>query len=606
MANFKFLNKSRIKTNEMIEDTRSYISRIYGRAGELFTNASPFAQILSVLHELTSFVFYYIEDATIEQNILTAQHKESIYGLSRLAGHDPFRGAAASGAIMIRLNTSAFDVIAGDAINILPNSSLIMNENGLKYVMKTNSDKFRIEKTNSDYIKIPIVQGYIESQTVTGTGEKFQSFNIITLGTTDHNAVNVSVNSVPWRRFDSIYDMRVGSKGFLVKTGITGGLDIYFGNGSFGEYPGDGASIEIEYLVCDGRKGNMVDSKDLSFKFDDDCFDSAGNSYDLNEIIEAIITSSPIMGADSESTELTKLIAPMQSNAFVLATPDNYEAFLAQYGMFSYLDAYNTTDDGYLDDDNVIYLFMVPDIKSKISKNNDYFNLAIEEFFFTEAENNGILNVIEQSGRQMVTSEVKIVPPSAQYFRIDVKVRYFEGFDKHTIHNEIRSSISNYLLNITRRDRLPKSDIIALLEHVDGIDSVNIRFVSKTEEDARRNGHYVSKTVTVTPSTPVLEDIGNGKQRYVFFKRKVTERNVTFEKGAALPENIINLDSFGDILLEKDEVAVFRGGWLDRDGLLVEDNALLGEMGALSVYFDEPAVPNTTFRKIQSKNRKSL
>ena len=249
---------------------------------------------------------------------------------------------------------------------------------------------------------------------------------------------------------------------------------------------------------------------------------------------------------------------------------------------------------------------MVPDIKSKISKNNDYFNLAIEEFFFTEAENNGILNVIEQSGRQMVTSEVKIVPPSAQYFRIDVKVRYFEGFDKHTIHNEIRSSISNYLLNITRRDRLPKSDIIALLEHVDGIDSVNIRFVSKTEEDARRNGHYVSKTVTVTPSTPVLEDIGNGKQRYVFFKRKVTERSVTFEKGAALPENIINLDSFGDILLEKDEVAVFRGGWLDRDGLLVEDNALLGEMGALSVYFDEPAVPNTTFRKIQSKNRKSL
>jgi len=606
MANFKFLNKSRIKTNEMIEDTRSYISRIYGRAGDLFTSASPFSQILSVLHELTTFVFYYIEDATLEQNILTAQHKESIYGLSRLAGHDPFRGSSASGELMIRLNTSAFDVIAGDAINILPNSALTMNGNGLKYIMKTNSDKFRIEKTNSDYIKIPIVQGSIESQTVTGTGEKFQSFNVITQGTTDHNAVTVSVNSVPWRKYDSIYDMRVGSNGFLVKTGITGGLDIYFGNGSFGEVPVSGASIEIEYLVCDGRKGNMVDSNDLSFKFNDDCFDSGGNSYDLNEILEAIITSAPVMGADSESIELTKLIAPLQSNAFVLATPDNYEAFLAQYGMFSYLDAYNTTDDGYLDDDNVIYLFMVPDVKSKISKDNDYFNLAVEEFFFTDSENNAILNVIEQSGRQMVTSEVKIVPPSAQYFRMDVKVRYFEGFDKHTIHNGIRSSISNYLLNITRRDRLPKSDIIAILEQVEGIDSVNVRFVSKAEEDARRDGYYVSKTVTVTPSTPVLEDIGNGKQRYVFFKRKVSERKVTFEQGAALPENIINLDSFGDILLEKDEVALFRGGWNDRDGLLVEDNALLGEMGALSVYFDEPAVPNTTFRKIQAKNRKSL
>ena len=60
------------------------------------------------------------------------------------------------------------------------------------------------------------------------------------------------------------------------------------------------------------------------------------------------------------------------------------------------------------------------------------------------------------------------------------------------------------------------------------------------------------------------------------------------------------------ILLEKDEVALFRGGWVDRDGIMVEDAALIGEMGALSVYFDEPAVPNTTFRKIQAKNRKSI
>ena len=189
---------------------------------------------------------------------------------------------------------------------------------------------------------------------------------------------------------------------------------------------------------------------------------------------------------------------------------------------------------------------------------------------------------------------------------MDIKVRYFEGFDKHSIFNDIRSSVSNYLLNITRRDRLPKSDIIAILENVNGIDSVNIRFVSKTEEDARRNEYYVSETVTVTPSTPVLEEICNGKSKYVFFKRTIDTRNVSFEPGAALPENIINLDSFGDILLEKDEVAIFRGGWEDRDGVSVVDNAMLGEMGALSVYFDEPAVPNTTFRKIQAKNRKML
>ena len=206
----------------------------------------------------------------------------------------------------------------------------------------------------------------------------------------------------------------------------------------------------------------------------------------------------------------------------------------------------------------------------------------------------------------MVTTEVKIVDPQVQYFRMDVKVRYFEGYNKQTLNTEIRAKISDYLINITRRDRLPKSDIIALLEGIEGIDSVNVRFVSKAEEDARRLGYYVSKTVTVTPSTPSLQDIGNGKQKYVFFKRTVTEEKVNFEAGAALPENVINLDSFGDIILEKEEVALFRGGWQDRDGVEILDDVKLGEMAALSIYFEEPAIKNTIFTQIQAKNRRAL
>jgi hypothetical protein len=249
---------------------------------------------------------------------------------------------------------------------------------------------------------------------------------------------------------------------------------------------------------------------------------------------------------------------------------------------------------------------MLPDTKRKITKNNDYFNINEEEFFFSEDEKNGILETLEKSGQQMVTTEVKIVEPKVQYFRMDVKVRYFEGYNKASLYTEIRSKISEYLINITRRDRLPKSDIIALLEGVEGIDSVNIRFISEKEETARRLGYYVSETVKVTPSTPVLEDIGNGKQKYVFFKRTVLKNQVNFEPNAALPENVINLDSFGDIILEKEEVALFRGGWQDRDGVKVEDDARLGEQAALSIYFDEPAVPNTVFSKIQAKNRKQL
>ena len=606
MAEFKFLNASRLKANEMISDTRTYIARLYGRTSELFTTASPFSQILDVLNEITKLIFFYIEDATVEQNILTAQNPESIYGLSRLAGHDPFRGASAYGEIKLRLNTSAATDIAGDALNISKNTTIKCSSNGLEYVLKTNADKFRIEKSNSEYIYIPVVQGKVETQTVTSTGEPLQSYNLNIRGNTDHHSVRVSVNSELWTKYDSLYDMKVGTKGYLVKTGINGGLDIYFGNDSFGVMPTEGASINVEYLVTDGSAGNLTGQKDLTFRFIDEGFDSLGEEYNLNDLLEASFTVAPKMGADPESTELTKLIAPLQSHSFVLANPNAYEHFLSRYGMFSYLDAYNTTDDGYLDDDNVIYLFMLPDTKRKLTKNKDYFNLELDEFFFSSDEKNGILELLENSGQQMVTTEVKIVEPSVQHFRMDVKVRYFEGYNKATLYSEIRSKISEYLINITRRDRLPKSDIIALLEAIEGIDSVNVRFVSKMEEDARRNGYYILEKVTVTPSTPILEDVGNGKSKYVFFKRTVTEQKVNFEPGAALPEEVINLDSFGDIILERDEVALFRGGWQDRDGVEVLDDAKTGEMAALSIYFDEPAVQNTVFTKIQAKNRKAL
>jgi hypothetical protein len=606
MAEFKFLSTARIKANEMINDTRTYITRLYGRTGELFTTASPFSQILEVLNDISKLILFYVEDATVEQNILTAQQPESVYGLSRLAGHDAFRGASAMGEIKVRLNVTAATEIAGDALNIPANTIIKSTNNGLKYILKTNSDQFRIDKSNAEYIYIPVIQGEIETQTVTGTGEKLQSFNIITRKATDHHSVKVSVNSELWTKYDSLYDMKQDTRGYLVKTGITGGLDIYFGNGSFGMIPVEGATITIEYLKTDGTLGDLSGSKDLTFRFETEGSDSLANVYDLNEVLEFSFTVAPRLGANPENIELTKLIAPLQSNSFVLATPDNYEHFLSRYGMFSYLDAYNTTSDGYLDDDNVIYLFMLPDTKRKLTKNKDYFNLDLNEFFFSSDEKNGILQLLENSGQQMVTTEVKIVEPSLQYFRMDIKVRYFEGFEKANLYNEIRAKVSNYLINITRRDRLPASDIIALLETIEGIDSVNVKFSSKAEEDARRNGYYINKTVTVTPATPTLEDIGNGKQKFVFFKRTVTEQKINIEPGQALPENVINLDSFGDILLEKEEVALFRGGWQDRTGAEVLDDVKMGEMAALSIYFDEPAIKNTIFTRVQSKNRRSL
>jgi hypothetical protein len=609
MADFKILNKARIQSSQIFEDARTYISRAYKRTGEFFTAASPYAQILLVLSELGQLIMFYIEDALVEQNIYTAQQTESIYGLARLAGHDPTRGFSATGQVKFRWKPGVTSDIAGDALTIPANAEISFPANGLVYLVRTNGDQFRLDKNFSGYINAPIIQGKLESQTLTATGERLQSFNVKVSGATGHDTVRITVNSELWTAYNSLYEMNSNSKGYLIKTGIMGGLDLYFGNGNFGMIPPAGAIIGVEYIKHDGTLGNLGDAKDITFKWITEGTDSVGTPYDLNQILDFEVVSAPKMGGDPESTEFTKLIAPLASKSFVLATPENYEHFLSRYNSFSYIDAYNTTDDGYLDDDNVMYLFMLPDAKRKLTGSQDYFALPVEEFTFTATEQAAIQKTIEDSGQQMVVTDIEFVTPTIKKYRMDIYVRYFEGFDKNQIFKEVRSKMSEYLLNITRRDKLPKSDIIALLEAVEGIDAVNVQFVSALEEEARRLGYYYVKTIKVTPSTPVLQDIGNGKQRFFFFEKSETLEKVNLIPGQPNPvgfDKYTGLDKYGDIILQKEDLALFRGGWYDRDNTIVKDSPALNEMASLSVYFDEPPVQRTVFTQLQAATRKML
>lgn len=618
MAEFKFLVKARATANQIFEDSSNYIGRVYGRAGDFFTTASPFAQLMEVVAELNELLMFYIEDSVVEQNVYTAQQPESIYGMARLAGHDPTRGFSATGEVRFRWKPGVTDDVAGNNLIIPANTKISYENNGLTYFLRTQKDEFLLPKSSNGWVQASILQGELEKQTVTGTGESMQSFNIKTNGVTDHNLIKVSVNGEIWTKFESLYEMRPTDKGVLIKTGISGGIDFYFGTGNFGMIPQSGATIEIEYLKCDGASGNLNQAGDLTFTWSDEGRDSTGEDYDLNELLDSETLVAPFMGADPESTEFTKMMTPMASKSFVLANPDNYEYFLSRYAQFSYLDAYNTTNDGYLDDDNVIYIFAIPDLEKRLLKGTDYFSVPVEEFFFGKDETDRFLGVIENSGQQMVTSEAIFVEPQAVKYRMDISIRWFEGYKQPEIFNDIRAAISNYLVKIVRRDKLPKSDIVALIEGIEGVDAVNVQFVSSVEEEARRNGYYTYKQVTVTPTTPELLGTEGDQKRLVFFKRTEEIKKITLDQPDMLipvsgGEDAINswyskigLDRYGDIILDKEEVALFRGGWEDRDGNYVKDEPAIGEMASLSVYFDNPPVPRTIYSRIQAGNRRAL
>jgi len=577
-----FFSKTRIKATELFEDSFEYLARTYDQAVEVFTPASPFGQILTVVSNLGEMIFFYIEAALTELNISRARNIESIYGLSRLTGHDPTRGISARGIIGLRLNTSAASLVNGDYIQIMNGAKLEISQNGLTYFLKFNSDFIRLQKTIKSFVNVEIVQGEKDEQSFTGSGFALQSYNLTTKDPTDQYLVDVFVDGELWKRVDSLYDMNNGEKTAMIKTSVNGGLSVFFGNNQFGMPPALGSRIRVTYVKTRGNAGN-IGGKQLDIKFSTPGTDSSGEQVDLNEILSLNITRNPMFGSDTEDPAFTRLIAPYQSNSFVLANPNNYIYYLSKYDFWSFIDAYNTKNDQYLDDDNIIYLFLIPDVEKKLTSDLDYFSVPEVEFSMTTAEKEMTYEILNKSGRQVVTAETRIIDPIIQKYALNVVVRYFEDFDKDAIRIEIRKNLNEYFLNVSRRDRIPRSDIISIIENVDGIDSVNVFFISERNEQAIRDGFY---SIPVYGTDPVTD------QRVLIENKKIV-----LKKGE---DPQLGLDSFGDIVIENNDLAIIRGGWKDRHGTYYELIPEANKISSLNVFYKE-AIENNLYNKIQQE-----
>ena len=330
-----------------------------------------------------------------------------------------------------------------------------------------------------------------------------------------------------------------------------------------------------------------IGGKQLDIKFIDPGTDSSGEQADLNEILSINITRNPMFGSDSEDPQFTRLIAPYASNSFVLANPNNYIYYLSKYDFWSFIDAYNTKNDEYLDDDNIIYLFLIPDVKKKLTSDLDYFSVPEVEFTMTTQEKEMTYEILNKSGRQVVTAETRIVDPVVKKYALNIVVRWFDNYDKDSIRIEIRKNLDEYFLNVNRRDRIPRSDIISIIENVEGIDSVNVFFISELNEKAIRDGFYF---IPVYGTDPVTD------QRVLIENKKIV-----LKKGE---DPQLGLDSFGDIIIENNDIAIIRGGWKDRNGTFYEPTPEANKISSLNVFYKE-AIANNLYNKIQQEKYNS-
>jgi hypothetical protein len=331
-------------------------------------------------------------------------------------------------------------------------------------------------------------------------------------------------------------------KGVVVKTGINAGIDLYFGNGFFGAIPDLGASIRVEYLSTSGNAGNILEGETTQFAFVDDVYDLAGNVIAINDAVKLNINKPIIFGSDAEPIYLTRILAPKTSRAYVLANSDSYVYFLEKFNIFSVIDAFNTFDDNDLSDDNVVYLFLIPDVNKRKPSNADYFTVPVNLFILSDAEKNKVYDFIEQSGQKIITTVIKIIDPIIKKYVLNINITAYEGYSKDNIRQQIISKCSDYFLKNRRRDRIPKSDLISIIENIQGVDSVNLWFVGEENEFLKSD-----------PANASLPDVG--------------------------------IDTFGDIIINRGEYALVRGGWTDRNGYLYYDTSSATKPGSINIAF---------------------
>lgn len=540
---FKYLE---LKYDALSSQINLYLKQVYNRNNESFDNSSPYGQIINVLKNLFQFNILYQKNIVRNFQIEEADNTKAIRNLVRLAGHNPSRSITAVGTLKLKIkpNVDIVSDIAGGLIRI-PDKTKIKNKtNGLTYTIRYNKDEEVYRLSHSTNIYINVVQGKYEEQTFTGDGSINQSFSLNVSSTADVDNFDIEVlyNNTPLTIRDSVYDMLRNERSCVIRTGMTGGVDIIFGNKNFGFIPALSSIITVRYLLTEGTNGQIITPQINDFQYIDSITDDDANTINMEEVFDTFVEKPIQFASNGESVDFMKSVVPNVSRNFVLATPSQYIYNLKRLEMFSKINVYNKLNDNNPENDNKIFLFLVPKISNFYSNTVNYFNVPLDAFSLDDEEIDKTLTYLRKLGNITVNTVLEIIQPKITKYVMNIYIRRYDGYSKEGIKQNIISVVSDYLTNLERDDRIVRSDIISKIENVDGVDGVNLKFLSKKNEDY----HILN---------PESKDI-KGLDRIL-----------------------------GDIIVEKDELAIIRGGWTDRNDIYYNETIDSNGLGPINIIF---------------------
>jgi hypothetical protein len=547
------MNLTEISFSKVKNQIESFLQTEYSKSNILYSVASPYGQILSVLENLSQLSVLYLKNAIKQYDMsdVNALNPRVIRNAAIFAGHIPGRPISATGTLKMVVKTSAniSSDIPGGRITLNNRQTLKNKTNGYYYSINLGTDKVTYKMSTNTQIYIPIIQGKWNVNYFTGDGTQNQSYRVTVRGNAqdvENFNVEVLVNGQLWAIKTFIYDLLPDEQACLVRTAFDGGIDVIFGNSGFGAIPPIGSVIEVNYIVSDGAVGSIFRRTINDWSFVDPAIDGFGNTLDLSNIMDVSIYTDINFGANAESITFTKSVLPVVSNNFVLGLPQQYAYQIKKLGVFSHVNAYQSY--------GTIYIVATPNILLFKSQNSDYFSISLAAFTLDSYEKSKIDLYLRTSGTILLSQRYQISSPDLSLYVMNIFIYTYSDALDDTVNSQILDVVSQYFLNLNRFDRIPKSDLVQVIGAISDIYSVDVSFMSKKNEDY----HYANITTD--------------QNRYNQFASQsnlsLVRPNPNYNPNASLGIDPV----LGDIIFDPNEIPVIRGGWYDRNRVYYSDS----------------------------------
>jgi hypothetical protein len=553
----KLFKLAETEFNNIDQTIRSYLSLQLGRLGIEYNSSNIFGLILNVIQGVFQNAMIYLEDAIVEQDIKTAQRKQSIYSLARLSGYEPFYGYAASGNLTMNLNLN--NGITSNKVYIKNHTQVTHKDSGITYNIILPQDILTVFVNTSFQPRIiPIVEGVFSTQTFTAEGFNLEDFTIDSLLDFDITYLTVKVNNEIWKREANLYDMTYNENAYIVSQSFDGGFSVQFGNTVHGKALSTNDNVSIEYLTHTGTGGNLSLSASKGFKFSSPLYDVEGNEIDGNDYFTLNISSPITGGMYSESLYNVKNMVGYNSRSLVLASEDNFKLFLSRFSFIGYNRIWSE------ENSLLININALGNMSSMITTSTDYFDLIGDDLLLTSEQKEMIKVTLENSKQVFAGVTVNFVDPILRNFAIICYLKVKTEYSQQEVADNIKTQIANYFLSLTNETTyIPKSELLNyILNLVDGIKSLDISFVSQTNEDAYKTGTWKKYSLTYVNGT---------------YHNEVMDETWTSQESPCL-------DIFGNINLDsKLEVPTLFGGfnyYPDKS-----DNTTTMMLDAVNIYY---------------------